>query len=166
MTRMKKARSRELDRSARCKSAKNRPLCPSCGARMPPPGASRDDWLLPHGHRRQDGDVCPGFKTRPTIAPPPPMAKPQPRWVDPAARPSPTISLEDWYRWFDENQATAPDPWKSPTPRAKQPKRPLVAPGQLLLFTADALWCDAQPANNQKRYPLVRMEPPPRLQTG
>lgn len=71
--RRKFERDRALDRAWRSKSFNARPVCPSCGQVAPAPDKAREEWIEPHGHRRPDGEVCPGFRKAPSIAAPPPM---------------------------------------------------------------------------------------------
>lgn len=71
--RRKFARPAELTRAARCTVEARRPKCPSCGKRCPPPGhEDRDEFFLSYGHRRADGEPCPGWLSEP-LAPPPPL---------------------------------------------------------------------------------------------
>lgn len=158
MARVKVARDRALDLAARCKSAKNRPVCPSCGRRMPGPGESRDDWLLPHGHRRPDGIVCPGFRKRPSIAPPPPMAKPSPKWVDPALPPTQTMPVDEWAAWFDEQCSSNAQLW-TPPPRVEKRRHVGDTSAQISLFSEP----EPEP---QRRYAVTESVERKRLQTG
>lgn len=164
MTKNAGPRDKALDRAARSKREDRRPLCPACGARMPGPGERRDDWLSPWGHRRpHDNECCPGFRSTPTIAPPPPMHRPAPQ---------PT-AVELWHAWFAQRETKKPPKLKrarrvpmAPKPEKRARKRTAPPAGQQVLFSLDGkLWCDP-PANTQKRYPLVLREPSKQRQTG
>ncbi len=141
---------------SRSRIESRRPQCPECLQYMPAPDKPRDFWLCAWGHRREDGQPCPGFRKAPTIAPPPPMsqrAPPRP----PMAHAGDTITVEAWRAIFD---AMRVEPAKRPRMKRERVPAPVSTVVQLQLFTSlDALWCDAAPANRQTRYEIAKWEP-------
>lgn len=127
-------RDPKLHLAMRSRVASRRPVCPECGSRCPGPDEARDEWTLPWGHRRpQDRSPCPGFRTSPTIAPPPPLPPPKPAVRLARA----AFDLAAWNAWFD---AVRVAPTTRPAMAARAPRASKVpSANQLVLFTVDGL---------------------------
>lgn len=139
--RVKVAKPKDLMRQARSKVAERRPRCPNCQQRMPAPDEPREYWLEPFGHRRPDGEPCPGFKAKPSLAPPPPLHKPEPERQWPATVTGPTKQM---VLFQVPKQQVAASKAKA-AKRKREAKTASSAPPQLLLFVSiEQLWTDLQ----------------------
>jgi hypothetical protein len=143
MTRVHQAKPADFKRLTKSKVESRRPVCGWCGLRFPDKrSAAWAGFGDPYGHRQPWApfDPCPSWKTREPIAPPPPRPQPVPR----TPQHGPTISVAEWWAWF-EAQPVAERPART---RVKREAQPVArAADQLVLFTADGVvWCELRDA--------------------